>query len=79
MATKTQGIITSSLDGKIGITIEANDTDQWIDKIQELNTKGLDYRNTLIIKSQNLVEENFIWNNIFSSTVKFYESIINKN
>jgi len=79
IATKTQGIITSSLDGKIGITIEANDTDQWIDKIQELNTKGLDYRNTLIIKSQNLVQQNFIWNNIFSSTVKFYESIINKN
>ena len=36
---------------------KANDTDQWIDKIQELNTKGLDYRNTLIIKSQNLVQK----------------------
>ena len=73
--TKTQGLITSSLNGKIGISISSNNPNEWIDKINELNYKGLEFRNMLIYKNQKLVSENFIWKDIFSYTFDFYKKI----
>ena len=73
--TKTQGLITSSLNGKIGISISSNDPVEWMDKINELNYKGLEFRNMLIYNNQKLVSENFMWKDIFNNTFDFYKKI----
>ena len=79
MATKTQGIITSSLNGRIRLTVESSKPDEWISKIEELKTNGLNYRNSIIKQNQKLVQENFIWKDIFNLTINHYERLIVKN
>tara|TARA_B100000242_G_C42996342_1_gene462729 strand:- start:98 stop:1156 length:1059 start_codon:yes stop_codon:yes gene_type:complete len=75
IVTKTQGINTSSLNGTINVTIDSNSPIDWINKINELQTKGLKNRKNLIASSQKLIEENFLWINIFKNTFLLYEKL----
>ena len=79
MATKTQGIISSSLNGRIGLTVESGNPGEWINKIEHLMTSDLNYRNSLIKQNQKLVQENFIWKDIFNLTMNHYEKLLVKN
>ena len=46
---------------------------------EELKTNGLNYRNSIIKQNQKLVQENFIWKDIFNLTINHYERLIVKN
>lgn len=73
--TRTQGINTSSINGAINVTVNSNSTIDWINKIKELQNKGLNNRNNLIANSQKLIEENFLWKYIFKNTFLLYEKL----
>ena len=79
IASKSQGIITSSLNGKIGITLSAESPDEWIKQIKILKASKSEYRSSLIAKSQILIRKNFLWKDIFESTIKHYSKLIDKN
>lgn len=77
LVTKTQGFITSSLDGKMQITIDNNNPDEWIRNIKNVQSHNLRERKEIIFKNQKLIEENFLWEKVFEQTVNFYEEILN--
>ena len=76
LITQTQGINTSSINGRIGVTIKNNDANLWIKKILFLQKEGLFLRNKIIKNSQNLIKENFLWKDIFEKTFNFYKNIL---
>jgi len=75
LITQTQGINTSSMNGKIGVTLKNNDAISWINKISYLQKNGLLLRKKIILNNQKLIKENFIWKDIFKKTFTFYENI----
>tara|TARA_B100002019_G_scaffold89017_2_gene77034 strand:- start:117 stop:1172 length:1056 start_codon:yes stop_codon:yes gene_type:complete len=74
--TQTQGINTSSMNGRIGVTIKNNDPELWIEKISYLQNEGSVLRTKIILESQKLIKENFIWKDIFNKTFTFYQNIL---
>jgi glycosyltransferase involved in cell wall biosynthesis len=79
IAAKSQGIITSSLDGKIGITVREESPDEWKEQIKILQTSKLELRSTLIAENQILVRKNFLWNDIFKLTIEHYMKLLEKS
>lgn len=78
IASKSQGIITASLNGKIGITLSPERPDEWIKQIKILKASKPEYRSSLIEESQFLIRKNFLWKDIFESTIKHYSRLIDK-
>lgn len=76
LITQTQGINTSSMNGRIGVTLKNNDSILWISKILHLQKEGIILRNKIIQNSQDLIKENFLWKDIFSKTFAFYKQIL---
>lgn len=74
--TQTQGINTSSMNGRIGVTLKNNDPSSWIEKITYLRKEGSVMRTKIILDSQKLIKENFIWKDIFNKTFTFYKNIL---
>lgn len=74
--TQTQGINTSSMNGRIGVTLNDNDPNSWIEKITHLQKEGSMMRTKIILDSQKLIQENFIWKDIFNKTFTFYKNIL---
>lgn len=73
MATLHQGVISSSLNGKIGVCLNTNSSDDWKNKIQEIELQGLDNRQKIISSSQSLIEKNFLWEVVFRTTEREYK------
>ena len=71
-----QGLNSASLSGQIGVCISDNKSTNWINAINTLENKGLQHRKKLITKGQNLIQDNFLWEKIFDSTMIEYKNII---
>jgi phosphatidylinositol alpha-1,6-mannosyltransferase len=76
IASMHQGLNSASLSGQIGLCISDNQSANWIKAINTLEIKGLEYRKKLIAKGQNLIEDNFLWEKIFDTTMIEYKNII---
>lgn len=73
-----QGLISSSLNGKIGYLAEPSNTTDWINKIKKIINLNSIERKNKILKDQDLVSKNFFWEIVFKKTVNEYEKIIAK-
>ncbi len=79
MATLYQGLGSSSLNGKIGITVASNDSNEWIKAINTAKKYSPNERESVIHGSQKLIDLNFLWNDIFLKTIKVYEDCLKNN
>lgn len=71
-----QGVISSSLNGKIGYLAEPNNSQEWIIKINEIIELSSINRKNKILNDQDLISKNFYWEIVFDKTVKEYKKLI---
>lgn len=75
ITTLYQGLKSATLGGKIGICMNDNVASTWLSKIEETASQGLSYRKKIIENSQQLINENFLWEDIFESTMNEYKKL----
>lgn len=71
-----QGLNSASLNGKIGICMNNNSSKSWTAAIKKFENEGLEHRKRLINEGQNLINDNFLWEEIFNKTIYEYKKII---
>ncbi len=75
ITTVFQGLRSATLDGKIGICMKDNSASTWLSAIEDITSKGLLYRKNIIENGQQLINENFLWEDIFERTINEYKKL----
>lgn len=70
-----QGVISSSLNGKIGYLANPNNSEEWINKIKEIIELTSIERKNKILNDQDLISKNFFWEIVFDNTAKEYRKL----